>query len=145
MTALPDVCKNARRLIFLPRRFVRFDPTSNHENYRPASTDSPGSLIRNCLRRVKTGKDQCEHGTAALRQKRPFKSSILCVTREPTIFYLCFLFFFGIHFSNSGERAEARAYAVFAGDLLLRDDPVSHLRPLSPRPLSRGSEGKMSA
>jgi transposase len=27
MTALPDACKNARRLIFLPRRFVRFDPT----------------------------------------------------------------------------------------------------------------------
>ena len=36
--------------------------------------------------------------------------------------------FFGIHFSNSGERAEARAYAVFTSDLLLRDDPVSHLR-----------------
>ena len=50
-----------------------------------------------------------------------------------------FLFFFGIHFSNSGERAEARAYAVFASDLLLRDDPVTHLRPLSPRPISRGS------
>ena len=30
--------------------------------------------------------------------------------------------------SNSGERAEARAHAVFASDLLLRDDPVSHLR-----------------
>ena len=26
MTALPDVCKNVRRLMFLPRRFVRFDP-----------------------------------------------------------------------------------------------------------------------
>jgi hypothetical protein len=41
-----------------------------------------------------------------------------------------FLFFFGIHFSNSGERAEARAYAVFTSDLLLRNDPVTHLRPL---------------
>ena len=49
--------------------------------------------------------------------------------RESRQFFAqAFLFFFGIHFSNSGERAEARAYAVFASDLLLRDDPVSHLR-----------------
>jgi hypothetical protein len=46
----------------------------------------------------------------------------------PRLFY----FFSEINFSNSRERAEARAYAVFASDLLLRDDPVTHLRPLSP-------------
>ena len=51
-----------------------------------------------------------------------------------------FLFFFGIHFSNSGERAEARAYAVFASELLLRDDPVAHLRPLLPEPYRAGRQ-----
>ncbi len=45
----------------------------------------------------------------------------------PGLFY-----FFLINFSNSGERAEARAYAVFASDLVLRNDPVTHLRPLLP-------------
>jgi hypothetical protein len=56
------------------------------------------------------------------------------LSRESRQFFaMLFLFFFGIHFSNSGERAEARAYAVFASDLLLRGDPVAHLRPLSPR------------
>jgi len=56
----------------------------------------------------------------------------MCHERAGNFLPMPFLFFFGIHFSNSGERAEARAYAVFASDLLLRDDPIAHLRPLSP-------------
>jgi hypothetical protein len=63
----------------------------------------------------------------------------MCHERADSFSPGLFFYFFGIHFSNSGERAEARAYAVFASDLLLRDDPVAHLRPLSPSPVSRGS------
>ena len=55
----------------------------------------------------------------------------MCHERAGNFLLMPLLFFFGIHFSNSGERAEARAYAVFIRDLLLRDDPVAHLRPLT--------------
>jgi hypothetical protein len=61
------------------------------------------------------------------------------------LFAQAFFIFFEIHFSNSGEPAEARAYAVFASDLLLRDDPVTRLRPFSPRSISRGSAAASSA
>src|SRR5258706_8365302 len=54
----------------------------------------------------------------------------MCRERADNFLPRLFLFFFGIYFSNSGERAEARAYAVFTSDLLLRTDPVTHLRPL---------------
>ncbi len=67
-------------------------------------------------------------------------NSISCVTREPTAFCLDFFIFFGIHFSNSEERAEARAYAVFASDLLMRDDPVARLRSRSTDLLRRGQQ-----
>ena len=51
-----------------------------------------------------------------------------------------FLFFFGIRFSNSGERAEARAYAGFASDLLLRNDPVAHPSHFLPDPYREGRQ-----
>src|SRR5664279_6431716 len=55
--------------------------------------------------------------------------------RADNFFAYAFSIFFWNSFLKFGRRAEARAYAVFASDLLLRDDPVTHLRPLSPRPI----------
>jgi hypothetical protein len=46
--------------------------------------------------------------------------------------------------SQASSRRMEEPYAVFASDLLLRDDPVSHLRPLSPRATLQGSAATKS-
>jgi hypothetical protein len=59
------------------------------------------------------------------------------VPRESRQFFAwAFSYFFLKSDSNLGEQAEARACHVFATGLLLRDDPVAHLRPPPPRPIS---------
>ena len=67
------------------------------------------------------------------------------VSRESRNFLPGIFYFFSKSDSNLGERAEARACHVFATGLLLRDDPVAHLRPPPPRPISRGSAAPISA
>jgi hypothetical protein len=66
-----------------------------------------------------------------------------CVARADNFLPRRFYFFWN-NLSNSGERVEARAYADFASDLLLRNDPVTHLRPLSPKAALQGSAATQS-
>ena len=47
-----------------------------------------------------------------------------------------------IHKPFPAKKQAKGSSAVFASDLLLRDDPVTHLRPLSARPISRGSAAR---
>src|SRR5258708_20700626 len=67
------------------------------------------------------------------------------VTRKPTIFLPRLFYFFLKSISQIRENEQKLGpYAVFASDLLLRDDPVTHLRPLSPTATLQGSAATKS-